>query len=678
MSYTKEQLMTALKNADAAGDTEAARSIARMIQSQSNMQPQAQPEVVEDKSFMESVGDMFTGADRETERSISTEEFDQGRAALLASGLNPDMQLGELLSNPQALDKLQSSSKSKLLSGDFKGFLSDALGQFVTPLTTSEEETAQITQTRMPNLQRTKDEKGNEYLVNPESGYSLALNKPGFSTRDAVNLGANAAAFATGGTASTIPRAIAKDALIQAGIEGSQAGSGGEFSGEEVALAGALGGAFKGAEDLAGGAYRLATGKMSDDAAKQIADIEAQGLQAKTTDLVEPKTLPGKMAAGLGDLNPLTAGTQVKQQEGRQAAVDSFVEKFTPSYDEIKSSITGKRKKIESAAVNAMDNALTKSSGATVSKQNTIDAIEQEIKRLTELPNGQKRAVVDESAVNTLNDYLVDVKSTTNVTDLRDLRTTFRDDLAPKFGEKSTRKDAAIKRVYGAMTRDMDETVKSAVTPREFAQYKRGNAVYGREAEKLKKGRIKKVLQGGDDLSPEQIDRNLLSKDSVVRGQLYSSLDNAGRDNARAAIIRKLANDSSNGGEISVNRFLGKLSQNEDALNTFFKGRSRRELDGLRNALEATRSAQDAAINPPTGQRLAPFAVGASALADLGFTIASTLGGAAAYKAYQSKPVRNALLKLANTPKGSSAFEKALRDLNAALLPFVQAQTNTN
>lgn len=654
MSYTKDQLMTALKNADAAGDTEAARSIAKMIQSQSSMQPQAQPEVVEEKSFMESVGDIFTGADRETEQT---------------------QQLREITGAPELGGLSEFSWEGlKQLGSNFTPEAFKAAGGLLT--TSDPKEQMKIIQSNYPNATFTPDNKGN-VIVGLDSG-EYVLNAPGVSTSDLTNFIGQALAFTPAGRAASIPAAVGKNALTQAAIEGVGAATGGEFNGEEVALAGALGGAFKGAEDLAGGAYRLATGKMSDDAAKQIADIEAQGLQAKTTDLVEPKTLPGKMAAGLGDLNPLTAGTQVKQQEGRQAAVDSFVEKFTPSYDEIKSSITGKRKRIESAAVNAMDNALTKASGATVSKQNTVDAIEQEIKRLTELPNGQKRAVVDESAVNTLNDYLADVKSTTNVTDLRDLRTTFRDDLAPKFGEKSTRKDAAIKRVYGAMTRDMDDTVKSAVTPREFAQYKRGNAVYGREAEKLKKGRIKKVLQGGDDLSPEQIDRNLLSKDSVVRGQLYSSLDNAGRDNARAAIIRKLANDSSNGGEISVNRFLGKLSQNEDALNTFFKGRSRRELDGLRNALEATRSAQDAAINPPTGQRLAPFAVGASALADLGFTIASTLGGAAAYKAYQSKPVRNALLKLANTPKGSSAFEKALRDLNAALLPFAQAQANTD
>lgn len=648
MAYTNEQLMQKLRNAHNAGDTYAAKRFAEMIRA--NETP-AEPE--QEKSLIQSASDMVTGADRETQ---AIEGLREVTGAPELGGLSEFSWEG-----------------LKELGSNFTPEAFKAAGGLLT--TSDPKEQMKIIQSNYPEASFRPDEKGNVIVGLPSGEY--VLNAPGLSTSDLTNFIAQGLAFTPAGRAATIPAAIGKSAATQAAIEGAGAATGGEFNPEEVALAGGIGGAGKLAEDAIGGAYRLATGKMSDDAAKQIADIEAQGLTARTQDVVQPETLPGKMAANVGELNPLTAGQQAAQQRTRQDVAETFVDKFTPSYDDIKSSITGKRKKIETAAVNAMDNALSKASGATLSKQNTVDAIESEIKRLTELPNGQPRAVVDESAVNTLTDYLADVQNASNVTDLRDLRTTFRDDLSPKFGEKSNRKDAAIKRVYGAMTRDMDETVKAAVTPREFAQYKRGNAVYGREAEKLKKGRIKKVLQAGDDLSPEQIDRNLLSKDSVVRGQLYNSLDSTGRDNARAAIIRKLADDASRGGELSVNQFLTKLNQNDKALQTFFRGRDRKELEGLRNALEATRSAQDAAVNPPTGQRLAPYLVGGGAIADLGLTIAGTLGSAIGYKAYQSKPVRNALLKLANTPKGSSAFEKALGDLNSALLPFVQSSTST-
>ena len=648
MAYTNEQLMQKLRNAHNAGDTYAAKRFAEMIRA--NEKPE-EPE--QEKGLVQSASDMITGADRETQ---AIEGLREVTGAPELGGLSEFSWEG-----------------LKELGSNFTPEAFKAAGGLLT--TGDPKEQMKIIQSNYPDASFRPDEKGNVIVGLPSGEY--VLNAPGLSTSDLTNFIAQGLAFTPAGRAATIPAAIGKSAATQAAIEGAGAATGGEFNPEEVALAGGIGGAGKLAENAIGGAYRLATGKMSDDAAKQIADIETQGLKARTQDVVQPETLPGKMAANVGELNPLTAGQQAAQQRTRQDAAETFVDKFTPSYDDIKSSITGKRKRIETAAVNAMDSALSKASSATLSKQNTVDAIESEIKRLTELPNGQPRTMIDESTVNTLSGYLEDVKNASSVTDLRDLRTDLRDSLSPKFGEKSNRKEGAIKRIYGSMTRDMDETVKSAVTPREFAQYKRGNAVYGREAEKLKKGRIKKVLQAGDDLSPEQIDRNLLSKDSVVRGQLFNSLDSVGRDNARAAIIRKLADDASPGGGLSVNMFLKKLRDNDKALQTFFRGRDRKELEGLRNALEATRSAQDAAVNPPTGQRLAPYLVGGGAIADLGLTIAGTLGSAIGYKAYQSKPVRNALLKLANTPKGSSAFEKALSDLNSALLPFVQSSTST-
>ncbi len=653
MSYTKDQLMTALKNADAAGDAEAARSIAKIIQSQSSMQPQAQPEVVEEKSFIEGVGDMFTGADRETEQT---------------------QQLREITGAPELGGLSEFSWEGlKQLGSNFTPEAFKAAGGLLT--TSDPKEQMKIIQSNYPKATFTPDNKGN-VIVGLDSG-EYVLNAPGVSTSDLTNFIGQALAFTPAGRAASIPAAVGKNALTQAAIEGAGAATGGEFNGEEVALSGALGGAFKGAEDLASGAYRLATGKMSDDAAKQIADIEAQGLQAKTTDLVEPKTLPGKMAAGLGDLNPLTAGAQVKQQEVRQKAAESYINEFVPSYDEIKKSVSDKLGATYKKAIDDRKMGIEAAKGAPLQTKELIKDINKEISRLMKNSSGTRKATADDSAIKVLQDYKTDIKNATDIEELANLRTSFREAMQPDFGKKSTTKDGIIKKMYGSMTKAMDDTIRPNLSPAEFSKYKRGNALYGKTAEEVNKGRIKNILKGGEDLSPEQIDRVLLSKDSVVRAKMFRSLDENGKNNARAAIIRKIANDSSSGGDVSVNRFLSKLDANKDALNTFFKGRDKRELDGLRRALEATRSAQDAAINPPTGQRLAPFAVGASALADLGFTIASTLGGAAAYKAYQSKPVRNALLKLANTQKGTSAFEKALRDLNAALLPFAQSTTST-
>lgn len=607
----------------------------------------------EQPGMLESVGNMFTGSDRETQ---AIEGLREVTGAPELGGLSEFSWEG-----------------LKELGSNFTPEAFKAAGGLLT--TSDPKEQMKIIQSNYPEASFRPDEKGNVIVGLPSGEY--VLNAPGLSTSDLTNFIAQGLAFTPAGRAATIPAAIGKSAATQAAIEGSGAATGGEFNPEEVALAGGIGGAGKLAEDAIGGAYRLAKGKMSDDAAKQIADIEAQGLKARTQDVVQPETLPGKMAASVGELNPLTAGQQAAQQRTRQEATESYVKEFTPSYDEIKKSVENKLGEKFKQAIEDRKIGIEAAKGSELKTSELIRDINKEISKLMKSSSGKRRATADDSAIKVLQDYKNDIKNATDIEELANYRTSFREAMQPDFGKKSTTKDGIIKRVYGSITKAMDDTIRPNLSPSDFAKYKRGNALYGKTSEEINKGRIKNILQGGEDLSPEQINRVLLNNDSVVRAKMYRSLDEKGKENARAAIIRKLADDASRGGELSVNMFLKKLRDNDKALQTFFRGRDRKELEGLRNALEATRSAQDAAVNPPTGQRLAPYLVGGGAIADLGLTIAGTLGSAIGYKAYQSKPVRNALLKLANTPKGSSAFEKALSDLNSALLPFVQSSTST-
>ncbi len=86
MAYSREQLMTALRNADAAGDTEGATRIAQMIRSQ-EVQPQQQPE----QSLMQKAGDFLSGGQsagqiiEQAARGIANVPFDvlQGGASLI-------------------------------------------------------------------------------------------------------------------------------------------------------------------------------------------------------------------------------------------------------------------------------------------------------------------------------------------------------------------------------------------------------------------------------------------------------------------------------------------------------------------------------------------------------------------------------------------------------------------
>ena len=606
-----------------------------------------------------SITDVLTGADRQTQA---------------IQGLNEVTGAPEFGGVSEFGDKPFMEALSNLYDKGLSGPAFKSAAGFLT--TSDPKEKMQIIKSNYPEATFTPDEKGNVIVGLPSGDY--VLNAPGLSTSDITNFAAQAAAFTPAGRAASIPIAIAKNAATQAAIEGVGEATGGTFNKDEVALSGALGGAGKLAENALGAGYRLATGKVSDDAAQAIADIESQGLKARTQDVIPAETLPGKIAASMGELNPITSGQQAAQQRGRQEAAESFVDRFKPSYEEIKKSVEGTLGAKFTKAIDDRQYAIDASKNAPLNVDNTLDAIDNEINRLTKSKSGAPLATADNASVDVLKRYRQDVINAKSIEDLADLRTDFRDDFSAALGEvKSSRKEGAKKRVYSSMTKDMDETIKPNVTPEEFTKYKKGNVLYGKTAEEVKKGRIKKILQGGEDLSPEQIDRVLLSKDSVVRNKMYNSLDEKGRENARAAIIRNLAESATKGGDLSVNQFLTKMNNNEKALSTFFRGSDKKELEGLRRALEATRSAQDAALNPPTGQRLAPYLVGGGAMADLGLTIAGTLGSAGAYKAYQSKPVRNALLKLANTPKGTSRFERALNDFYSALLPLLQSASST-
>ena len=98
-------------------------------------------------------------------------------------------------------------------------------------------------------------------------------------------------------------------------------------------------------------------------------------------------------------------------------------------------------------------------------------------------------------------------------------------------------------------------------------------------------------------------------------------------------------------------------------------------MEGLRKVLDATRRAQDAAVTTATGQQVLGAGGAYAAFTDLGATLLSggTIGSLA--RLYESAPVRNALLKIASVPKGSTEFEKALLDLQSIVNANAQAAT---
>jgi hypothetical protein len=181
--------------------------------------------------FFQSIKNMVTGDDRQTAMSDQTPEI--GSETGIADFLGPRASAGQ------------------------KAAASTAITSTFAP-----DQIYNVLKSNTPDpVTMDKDEKGNLYAVrfDPETqqGYKVLLNRPGFSKLDAVQTGAQMAAFTPAGRAgvgaATRQQAAMRVGLAsagtQAGLSGlTQASGRGASSGEvagEIALAGGLGGAFE-------------------------------------------------------------------------------------------------------------------------------------------------------------------------------------------------------------------------------------------------------------------------------------------------------------------------------------------------------------------------------------------------------------------------------------------------
>ena len=99
-----------------------------------------------------------------------------------------------------------------------------------------------------------------------------------------------------------------------------------------------------------------------------------------------------------------------------------------------------------------------------------------------------------------------------------------------------------------------------------------------------------------------------------------------------------------------------------------------KELDALHDVLSATSRSDSANVVTQTGQSLANNIRLGSAIGTSGTSIAGEAGFGLVMRAYESKPVRNALLKLANTKAGTPAYERALNQASTAIRPLLANQ----
>ncbi|MFZ4147554.1 lytic transglycosylase domain-containing protein [Enterobacter ludwigii] len=427
----------------------------------------------------------------------------------------------------------------------------------------------------------------------------------------------------------------------------------------------ALGGAINQLGRVAGAAYRGVKGSISPEAQQAIRFANSADVPLHTTDVLQPSSRVGRMAQTTAENIPFagTSTMRAGQQEARSQLVNEYASRFG-EYDPsiVIGSLKSKTAGIKQAAGSRLEQVQNAMTGVGIQPTRALQQIDDEIASLQKLGK-----VADTDTISKLQAYRDELAGgNVDLQQLSSLRSQFRQDVKGERVVMPNRSDAAIQRVYKAMTGDIDNSIGQNLGNDTLRRYKQANAVYADEASKLQNTRLKNVLMKGE-LTPEVVNNMLFSKNKSEVQNLYNSVGQIGRAQMRNGIIGKAMEKS--GG--SPDQFLRQVNLMSNQTGIAFKGRDAAYLKGLKNYLESTKRAGQAGVTTPTGQQTIPFIMGIGTV-----TNPALIGVGGGYgllaRMYESETARNAMLRLANTPRGSTAFEKALSDVERVVNSFAQ------
>ncbi|HBB6884853.1 TPA: lytic transglycosylase domain-containing protein [Citrobacter freundii] len=433
-----------------------------------------------------------------------------------------------------------------------------------------------------------------------------------------------------------------------------------------------LGGAINQLGRAAGAAYRGIRGTIAPEAQQAIKFANAADVPLHTTDVLQPNSRVGRMAQTTAENIPFvgTSTMRASQQEARSQLVDEFASRFG-EYDPsiVVGSLKAKSSGIRRAAGNRLEQVQNAMAGVNIQPSRAIQQIDNEIDDLQKLGGA-----ADKETISKLKVYRDELSRNAGASgpmamdlqQLSALRSQFRQDVKGERQALINRSEAAVNRVYNAMTGDIDSAIGQNLGNDTLRRYKQANAIYADEANKLQNTRLKNVIMKGD-LTPEVVNNMLFSKNKSEVQNLYRSVGQVGRAQMRNGIIGKAMEKS--GG--SPDQFLRQVNLMSNQTGIAFKGRDAAYLKGLKNYLESTKRAGQAGVTTPTGQQTIPFILGIGSA-----TNPALIGAGGGYgllaRLYESEPARNAMLRLANTPRGSTAFEKALADVERVVNSVAQ------
>ena len=491
---------------------------------------------------------------------------------------------------------------------------------------------------------------------------------------------------------------IAGQLAAQPGAQAAAGGSGGGAA-QIVAEAGGGPGAQLAAGLIGGVAGGRAAGVdvSAPPAALPAAVREAEdaGIRVMTTDVVPPTTFAGRWLQRTGEMIPMagTGGPRAAQQQERiDASVDLLrnygVTEASAADNTIISNVAkdllarrGENlTKYTGMKTEVIDRLSQPNSTVPVAK--SVAKIDEEIARLNGISPTQFKPVIDRLI--TWRDDLTGTREVTlpngqkqTVVQGQPLATieVLRKQIGEAFADPSlasvrSEGEKVLSRIYAPLREDMADYIKANGERRDFDKWNIANKQLSSMAGELELGAMKAALAKGDT-SPEVIRTMLFSaKPSDIKA-LYRGLSADGKRNARTAVLQEAFNKvGGNFENLSPDQFKRQLIRLGAPIGVFFSGQDLNAVEGLTRALKMTEQAGRAGVSPPTGVQAVPV-VGAAVLTDIlggagaGIVGGATIGGVA--RLYESAPVRNILLKLPQTAKGSPQEQELIKQLTVAL-----------
>lgn len=411
-----------------------------------------------------------------------------------------------------------------------------------------------------------------------------------------------------------------------------------------------------------------------------------RGVPVMTSDVVPPETFIGRAGQRLGERIPI-AGTgplRAEQQQARIEAVRNVLRDFGADdaanlSDNIMKDLATKRSADIQKYANSKKEVINRlADKGTVPVPRALAAIDDQIADLT-----RRRTDGSDEAIQRLQQIKTDVQDR----DLFQIEAYRQDELAKIFMDDPARpmsiaaRDAgekALRAIYGPVREDMIDFIKKTGERRDVDKFMVANKRLSETANELKMASLKSVLKSGDQ-TPEVVNRLLFGqKPSEIR-QLYSGLTPAGRANARASILAQAADKAKfelqDGTKMfSPEKFNAEIKRLQPQIGVFFRGDDLKQVEGLSRVLNLTRRAGEAGVVTATGQEAVPFVAGSalqSFLGSFGGTLAAAGGIGLTARIYESAPVRNLMMKLGTTKRGSAEEAAIVK----RLLTTIQTQS---